>query len=498
MNWFNSFRVQLIGTTLILVILLAVAVALGLQTAVNAADYQPIINLIGQQRTNALLIDATLDRLEEPDSETDRVNLAQLVISLAANFDQAQAALRLGDDALDIRPLRNPTAISMLDELDDRWQEYRLTALSSVELDADQIAELDATIDRQGVAVYTFADRLAQAVNTLALHEIEESRQRILGIIAFSLFFLIVAFVIMNNLVRSVNRLASAAERMGRGDLKTRVKLGHINEIARVGQVFNAMAEQIEQRIVEAQTARERAERSDKVKSTFLANMSHELRTPLNAVINFTKFVAKGDLGPVNDEQAETLYEVVDSARHLLNLINDVLDMSKIESGSLQLFVVNDVDIRAIIDQVVATGKSLVEGKSVDIQTQLDPELPRIRGDRQRLVQVLLNVISNACKFTEAGVITISAQKRANEVVIGVTDTGPGIAPEDQMAVFEAFKQTNLGLRQGGGTGLGMPITKSLVEAHGGQIKLDSQLGKGATFTIILPVTSDTLIPVFA
>src|SRR5262249_16658892 len=150
-------------------------------------------------------------------------------------------------------------------------------------------------------------------------------------------------------------------------------------------------------------TARAQAERSDKVKSAFLASMSHELRTPLNAVINFTKFVAQGDLGPVNEEQHDTLFEAVDSAKHLLNLINDVLDMSKIESGSMTLFVQDDISFQEILDSSISTAKTFLKAKPVEIRETIDTELPKIRGDRQRIRQIVLNILSNACKFTEAG-----------------------------------------------------------------------------------------------
>jgi signal transduction histidine kinase/CHASE1-domain containing sensor protein/HAMP domain-containing protein len=247
----------------------------------------------------------------------------------------------------------------------------------------------------------------------------------------------------------------------------------------------------------EAREARQAAERSDQAKSSFLASMSHELRTPLNAIINFTKFVAKGKLGPVNDEQNKTLLEVVDSAKHLLNLINDVLDMSKIESGSLKLLVTDGVDVNGIISKVVSTGKVLLHGKPVEIEIHIDDNLPNIRADRQRLFQILLNIMSNACKFTEQGLIKIKAYQSDDDVVIAITDTGPGISPEDQDAVFQAFQQTDSGIRQGGGTGLGMPISKKLVEAHGGYLILNSELGIGTTFTIQLPIKSEELVPTF-
>ncbi len=252
---------------------------------------------------------------------------------------------------------------------------------------------------------------------------------------------------------------------------------------------------QLKIQIQEAEEARDRAERSDQVKSSFLASMSHELRTPLNAIINFTRFVSKGTLGPVNEDQVETLENVTISGKHLLNLINDVLDMAKIDSGSLTLFVSDDVSLPEIITNVSVTGRALLNDKPVTIKTEMEETLPQIRGDHQRIRQILLNIISNACKFTDEGSITITAKQDNADVIISVTDTGCGIAESDQKMVFEAFMQTHDGLRQGGGTGLGMPITKNLIEAHGGTLELESELGRGSTFYIRLPIKSTTISP---
>jgi signal transduction histidine kinase len=247
-----------------------------------------------------------------------------------------------------------------------------------------------------------------------------------------------------------------------------------------------------------AEKARKEAERANSVKSAFLASMSHELRTPLNAIINLTKFVANGDLGLLNKAQVETLNEVIASGKHLLSLINDVLDMSKIESGSLNLFIEDNIDLREVLEAVCSTGKVLLAEKPVELTADIAANLPRLRADRQRIYQVLLNIVSNACKFTRQGSIKLSASQKGDDIVISVQDTGLGIASEDQELVFEAFKQTGTGLRQAGGTGLGMPISKNLVEAHGGRIWLESELGKGSTFFVSIPVKSEQLVPLFS
>jgi signal transduction histidine kinase len=267
-------------------------------------------------------------------------------------------------------------------------------------------------------------------------------------------------------------------------------------------RVLTSLAEQIAiaiynvQLYAEAQEARQEAETANLVKSKFLASMSHELRTPLNAIINFTKFVVKETMGSLNDRQKSTLREVIDSAEHLLNLINDVLDMSKIESGSLNLFVEENVDLNRILRKAADTAQSLIGDKPIKITLDIPEELPPLLIDRQRVLQVMLNIVSNASKFTRKGQITIQGRRNEDTVLVSISDTGPGIAPEDQTAVFEPFKQTKTGLRQGGGTGLGMPISKSLVEAHGGHILIESTLGEGTTFHVELPIASVELTPV--
>ncbi len=265
-------------------------------------------------------------------------------------------------------------------------------------------------------------------------------------------------------------------------------------------RVLTTLAEQIAvavrnaQLFAQAEAAREQAEQADQVKSQFLASVSHELRTPLNAIINFTMFVTREKMGPVTEKQMDVLNKVVGNGRHLLNLINDVLDMSKIESGSLELYVEDDISLNEELETVVSTAQSLLEDSSVELITDIQPDLPRLTGDRQRILQIMLNLVSNACKFTEAGRVTIAAHHENDEIILSVADTGPGIALEDQAAVFESFKQTETGLRHGKGTGLGMPISRSLAEAHGGRLWLASTPGEGATFYVALPVESEKLV----
>ena len=223
-------------------------------------------------------------------------------------------------------------------------------------------------------------------------------------------------------------------------------------------------------------------------KDQFFANMSHELRTPLNGMLGFAELLTDGLYGTLPDKAVEILDLVQKDGKHLLGLINDVLDISKIDAGQLKLSL-DDYSLGAIVDTVVASTGSLAHAKALEIKTEVPPDLPVGRGDGRRLTQVLLNLVGNAIKFTEAGSIEIRAKAVNGHFNIAVQDTGPGIPVEDQARIFEEFQQVdNSSTRQKGGTGLGLSISRRLIEVHGGRIDLQSTLGVGSTFNIVLPV----------
>jgi signal transduction histidine kinase/CheY-like chemotaxis protein len=231
----------------------------------------------------------------------------------------------------------------------------------------------------------------------------------------------------------------------------------------------------------------------DRLKSQFLANMSHELRTPLNSIIGFSRVIIKGIDGPVTDLQEQDLSAIYNSGQHLLRLINDILDLSKIDAGKMEL-AFDDVNIGELLQSVVPTVSGLLKDKQVKLALNIEPNIPIVRADAMRLRQVMINLLSNAAKFTDEGTITISGavESRANgqpEVIIKVTDTGAGIAPEDRGKLFQAFSQVDASpTRKTGGTGLGLSISRRLVELHGGLIDVTSEIGKGSTFFFTLPL----------
>ena len=223
-------------------------------------------------------------------------------------------------------------------------------------------------------------------------------------------------------------------------------------------------------------------------KSQFLANMSHELRTPLNAVLGYTELIQDGIYGAVSPKIASVLDRVQSNGRHLLGLINDVLDLSKIEAGQLELGI-GDYSLQDVVKTVVAATEPLAAAKKLPIKLDIAATLPVARGDERRISQVLLNLLGNAIKFTDAGEIRISAVAGDDCFVVSVSDTGPGIAASEQARIFEEFHQVdNSNTKAKGGTGLGLAISRRIIEMHGGRISVSSVVGNGSTFKIELPV----------
>jgi signal transduction histidine kinase len=223
-------------------------------------------------------------------------------------------------------------------------------------------------------------------------------------------------------------------------------------------------------------------------KSLFFANMSHELRTPLNAVLGYTELIVDGLYGEIPDKAKEVLDRVQVNGKHLLGLINDVLDLSKIEAGQLSLSL-EDYSMKSIVDAVAATTGSLAHAKGLNLKTAVSEGLPVGHGDERRLTQALLNLVGNAVKFTEAGEVEIRARATNGTFDVAVRDTGPGIAPHDQARIFEDFQQVdNTSTRYKGGTGLGLAIARRFVEMHGGSLTVESVVGAGSTFHMRVPV----------
>jgi signal transduction histidine kinase len=226
-------------------------------------------------------------------------------------------------------------------------------------------------------------------------------------------------------------------------------------------------------------------------KSQFLANMSHELRTPLNAILGYTELILDGIYGDMPDKARAVLERVQSNGKHLLGLINDVLDLSKIEAGQLTLSL-NDYSIKNVVQSVFSAVESLANAKQLALKIEVPPNLPTAHGDERRLAQVLLNLVGNAIKFTDSGEVAIKASAANGSYTLSVHDTGPGISEADRSKIFEEFQQADSSAtKKKGGTGLGLSISKRIVEMHGGRIWVDSRLGEGSTFSFTVPVSVD-------
>jgi PAS domain S-box-containing protein len=254
----------------------------------------------------------------------------------------------------------------------------------------------------------------------------------------------------------------------------------------------------VEERTSELQAALMRAEAADQVKSAFLATMSHELRTPLNSIIGFTGIILQGLAGPLNEEQAKQLGMVRNSARHLLDLINDVLDISKIEAGQMAVKFA-PFDLRASVNRVVESVAPMAERKGLPLRVTVPDTLPAMASDQRRVEQILLNLLNNAIKFTEHGGVTLIVDEVREVrgqpepgIRLRVQDTGIGIKAQDLGTLFQPFRQVDTGLtRQHEGTGLGLAICRRLADLLGGEISAESTWGVGSVFTVTLPLNPE-------
>jgi GAF domain-containing protein len=238
----------------------------------------------------------------------------------------------------------------------------------------------------------------------------------------------------------------------------------------------------------EVQIKSRELETASRHKSEFLANMSHELRTPLNAIIGFSEVLSERMFGEINDRQAEYLHDILESGRHLLSLINDILDLSKVEAGRMELEPA-EFDLPHAIENTLILVRERAARRGIALERAIDERLGTIRADERKVKQVLLNLMSNALKFTpEGGRVDVRAAARDGVVEISVADTGVGIAPEDQATVFEEFRQVGAAAKNVEGTGLGLAISRKFVELHGGRIWVTSQVGQGSNFTFTLPL----------
>jgi signal transduction histidine kinase len=321
-------------------------------------------------------------------------------------------------------------------------------------------------------------DLIAQNASSYA-----SSRNLFIGVAAGAIVLaLLLGFVLSWSLIGPIQRIDSRLAAIASGDFSGQVDVSNRDELGALGANVNRMNDELRRLYKELET-------TSRHKSEFLASMSHELRTPLNAVIGFSQVLRERMFGEVNEKQEEYLDDILSSGNHLLSLINDVLDLSKVEAGQVELEVA-PFSLRDALERGVVMVRERATTDGVRVRLTSVSDIDVVTGDERRVRQVIFNLLSNAVKFTPAGgAVDVNAAIVDGEVRVWVTDTGPGLAPADRERIFEEFQQTEAGVEHREGTGLGLALSKRLVELHGGRIWVDSELGSGSTFVFTLPAT---------
>jgi signal transduction histidine kinase len=338
---------------------------------------------------------------------------------------------------------------------------------------------------------YTQAARLAQRTQaqTNALvsanrRGFDSSRNLLIAVAGGSLALAIaVALLLSWSVVVPLRRTQERLSEIARGDFAGHIDVPNRDEIGALAADVNLMNDELGRLYGELEAA-------SRHKSDFLATMSHELRTPLNAIIGFSEVLHEQMFGELNERQVAYVRDVLEAGRHLLSLINDVLDLAKIEAGRMELEL-SEVDIPDVLRGAVSMHSERASRNGIVLALTTEPSEIEITADERRVRQIVFNLLSNAVKFTPAeGRVDVSARLDDGHVEIAVADTGPGIAAEDRETIFEEFEQTLDGKKKEEGTGLGLPLSRKLVELHGGRLWVESEVGRGSTFRFTLPVES--------
>jgi signal transduction histidine kinase len=358
----------------------------------------------------------------------------------------------------------------------------KITTSKRLSLPLHQRAE-NLARDLEGAAT-SLATRTANQTSLLVTQNrrsYASSRNLFIGAAAGAVVLaLVLGYFISWSLIGPIQRIRGRLAAIASGDFSSHVLVPNRDELGDLGERVNQMNDEL-------QRVYRELEQASRHKSEFLANMSHELRTPLNAILGFSQVLQQKLFGELNEKQGEYIEDILSSGNHLLSLINDVLDLSKVEAGQIELEVA-PFSLREAVERGVVMVRERASKNGVALAAEVGPEVQVVSGDERRIRQVLFNLLSNAVKFTpEGGRIDVSAARLDDEVQVAVADTGPGIAPGEQERIFEEFQQTDVGARQHEGTGLGLALSKRLVELHGGRIWVESELGAGSRFVFTLP-----------
>jgi signal transduction histidine kinase len=383
--------------------------------------------------------------------------------------------------------------VALLSRLRDDYS--RFIGIATRVLELTRAGQTSEARQVQTSELAPLADRLERLTNQLVnraeadmVSGVDASRATYetwrVSVVAFALagflLTLLLGYAISWSIVTPVREIDDRLNRIAAGDFSQKVVVANHDELGALADHVNSACERLEELY-------RRLEDASRHKSQFLANMSHELRTPLNAILGFGELMLDGVYGDVPDRMRAPLERMQSNGKHLLGLINDVLDLSKIEAGQLTLSLA-DYSVDELVRGVYSAVESLATEKRLAISTRVPPGLPTARGDERRLAQALLNLVGNAIKFTDKGEVAIEVVANKDDLTFSVRDTGPGIAEADQATIFEEFRQVDSSITKSKmGSGLGLAIAKRIVEMLGGRIWVDSSPGAGATFSFTAP-----------
>ena len=349
---------------------------------------------------------------------------------------------------------------------------------SSLHARAEQLS-VDLEVAARGLAETTTAKTTALIAENQRSYS--SSRNLFVGVAAGAVGLALVLGLLLSwSLIGPLQRIGVRLAAIASGDFSRHVEVANRDELGALGTNVNQMNDELDRLYRELETA-------SRHKSEFLANMSHELRTPLNAIMGFSQVLREKLFGELNEKQEEYVGDILSSSEHLLALINDILDLSKVEAGQVELEIA-PFSVREALERGAVMVKERAMRNGVELGLTIDPSVGIVAADERRIRQVVFNLLSNAVKFTPAGgSVEVRSAQVDGELRISVADTGPGIAPEDHERIFEEFQQTKVGAEQREGTGLGLALSRRLVELHGGRIWVESAPGEGSTFTFTVP-----------
>ncbi len=496
-----SVHTKLLAAFLIVTALFIAMALVSLQTLVNATQQSRLLDeahelvSLAQQSEQALARQmhytdlALLSQDEAAISrilrENNRFNDRLAKLEAAGTADKALVEqIRTSQD----------DAMAVVADMANAIRDGKLGSVTGALLHRQERLDTEITT-RVGLMVASQQDRMARLRESVAAaNKRSLALTSVFAVIAV-IFALFCGFVISWSFILPVREAQGFLDKVAAGDFGARINVPNRDEFGMLAERMNHMSGELqrfdgEQRLAAAELGRlnQQLAQASKAKSEFLANMSHELRTPMNAILGFTEMLIDGLYGEVPAELKEPLTDIQLNGRHLLRLINDVLDLSKIEAGRMQL-ALGEYSVREIVDIVQVSLRSLAAEKGLDLVVSVPDDIPVAYGDNGRLTQCLMNLAGNAIKFTGQGRVEIGVEQVGSDLVFRVTDTGIGIPKEELDNVFTEFRQVDAAVtREYGGTGLGLSITKRFVEMHGGRIWAESEVGKGCSFFFAVPL----------